>query len=95
MGKVTRSQVKDNLDRDNILVLNVHNGADWVLATRYEDDNISINDPNYSPPFYTLDQIVENQLGIYRVGNGLLSMMINELETALKIEKKVKRPKIM
>jgi hypothetical protein len=34
-GKVTRSQIKGNLDVDNIVILNVHNGAHWVLATGY------------------------------------------------------------
>lgn len=85
LGKVTRSQIKDNLDRENLVLLNVHNGAHWVLATGYQGDNIYINDPNYTTPFYTLDQIVENQVGIFRVGNGLLPMMIDELETVLRI----------
>ena len=35
LGKVTRSQIKDNLSRDNIVILNVHNGAHWVLATGF------------------------------------------------------------
>jgi hypothetical protein len=79
LGKYSRSQIKDNLNRDNIVILNVHNGAHWVLATGFEGDNIFINDPNYSTPFYTLDQIVENQVGVYRVGNGFLTAMINDL----------------
>lgn len=90
LGKVTRSQIKGNLDRDNIVILNVHNGAHWVLATGYQEDNIYINDPNYTTPFYTLDQIVENQVGVYKVGNGLLPMVINELEAVLKIAKRSK-----
>jgi ABC-type bacteriocin/lantibiotic exporter with double-glycine peptidase domain len=90
LGKVSRSQIKDNLDRDNIVILNVHNGGHWVLATRYEGDSIYVNDPGYSTQFYTLDQIVENQVGIYRVGNGLLPMMISELEAVLKIAKRGK-----
>ena len=35
LGKFTRSQIKDNLSRDNIVILNVHNGAHWVLATGF------------------------------------------------------------
>ncbi len=34
-GKFSRSFIKENLDGDNIVILNVHNGAHWVLATRY------------------------------------------------------------
>lgn len=55
LGKVSRSQIKTNLDQNNIVILNVHNGAHWVLATGYDKDNIFINDPNYSTPFYSLD----------------------------------------
>lgn len=86
-GKTSRSQIKSNLDRNNIVILNVHNGAHWVLATGYDNDNIFINDPNYSTPFYTLDQIVEGQVGVYSVGNSMINIMIQELEAFFKIKK--------
>lgn len=76
VGKVGKSKIQENLQQDNIVILNVHNGGHWVLATSFSNNNVMVNDPGYSTTFYTLDQIVENQVGVYRVGNSLVGMMI-------------------
>lgn len=76
VGKVGKSKIQENLQQDNIVILNVHNGGHWVLATSFSNNNVMVNDPGYSTTFYTLDQIVENQVGVYRVGNNLVGMMI-------------------
>lgn len=75
-GKVSRSQIKANLDVDNIVIINVHNGGHWVLATSIEGNNVFVNDPGYSTTIYTIDQIVENQVGVYKVGARFLPIMI-------------------
>lgn len=59
IGFINRNAIASNLNRDNIVILNVHNGGHWVLATRMLDDNnVAVNDPGYSTSSYTLSQIV-------------------------------------
>ncbi len=63
------------------MILNVHNGGHWVLATSMSGSTISVNDPGYSTTSYTLSEIVANNSGLYRfVGANLIGMMIHELE---------------
>jgi hypothetical protein len=57
-GKISNSQIKINLDRGNIVILNVRNGGHWVLATGYNGDTIFVNDPGYPVNAYALYQIV-------------------------------------
>jgi ABC-type bacteriocin/lantibiotic exporter with double-glycine peptidase domain len=47
------------------VILNVHNGGHWVLATSYQGDTIYVNDPGYSTTYYTLAQIVNGNTGVY------------------------------
>lgn len=51
---------------------NVHNGGHWVLAYGYNGDNIMVNDPYFSTSSYSLNEIVNGNNGIYKVGNGYL-----------------------
>jgi predicted double-glycine peptidase len=88
LGKTSKSQIKSNLDGNNIVILNVHNGGHWVLATGIDGTNVFVNDPGYSTTVYTFDQIVEGQVGLYRVGNGYISMMIGELESMFNVGRK-------
>lgn len=67
-GKVSNSQIKSELDKGKVVILNVHNGGHWVLAHGYSGDNILVNDPGYSTTSYSLSQIVNGQTGVYRVG---------------------------
>ena len=66
-GFVSNSEIKRNLDSKNIVILNVHNGGHWVLATGYSGDNILVNDPGYSTTSYSLSQIVNGNNGVYTV----------------------------
>lgn len=67
---MANSEIKKNLDQGNVVICNVHNGKHWVLAYAYNGDNIIINDPNYTTPYYNLSEIVDGQSGVYSVGNG-------------------------
>lgn len=59
VGFISRSAIASNLKQDNIVILNVHNGGHWVLATdMLSETNVAVNDPGYSTTSYTLDQIV-------------------------------------
>lgn len=70
------------------MILNVHNGGHWVLATSMINSNtVAVNDPGYSTTSYTFDQIVDANCGVYKVGNSFIGMMIEELESILKIKK--------
>jgi hypothetical protein len=87
-GFVTRSSIASNLNAGNIVILNVHNGGHWVLATSMINSNtVAVNDPGYSTTSYTFDQIVDANCGVYKVGNSLIGVMIEELEYILKIRK--------
>jgi ABC-type bacteriocin/lantibiotic exporter with double-glycine peptidase domain len=69
-GKVANSAIKSSLDQNKIVIINVHNGGHWVLATRYSGDTIYVNDPGYNTASYQMSEIVNGQTGVYHVGNG-------------------------
>jgi hypothetical protein len=48
-------------------------------------NTVAVNDPGYSTTSYTLDLIVEGNIGVYRVGNSLLDVMIDQLEVVLNV----------
>lgn len=54
------------------------------MATSINGDSVSVNDPGYSTTAYTMDQIVENQVGIYRVVNSSPLFFINQLEAVVR-----------
>lgn len=85
IGKVSNSNIASSLSSGKIVILNVHNGGHWVLATSMSGSTISVNDPGYQTSSYTLSEIVANNSGLYSVGNGFLGMMIDELEIALNV----------
>jgi ABC-type bacteriocin/lantibiotic exporter with double-glycine peptidase domain len=66
-GFISNSDIKKNLDSGNIVIVNVHNGGHWVLATGYSGDNILVNDPGYATTSYTLSQIVNGNTGVYTI----------------------------
>ena len=85
-GFINRAAIEQNFRSENIVVLNVHNGGHWVLATSMVNSNtVAVNDPGYSTTSYTLDLIVEGNIGVYRVGNSLLDVMIDQLEVVLNV----------
>ncbi len=58
-GFIKRAQVEENLNRGNIVILNVHNGGHWVLATSMLNSNtVAVNDPGYSTTSYGLTEVV-------------------------------------
>lgn len=77
IGFITRASIQSNLNAGNIVILNVHNGGHWVLATQMINSNtVAVNDPGYSTTSYTFDQIVDANCGVYKVGNSFVGMMI-------------------
>lgn len=85
VGKVSNSNIASNLAANHIVILNVHNGGHWVLATSMSGSTIHVNDPGYSTTSYTLSEIVANNSGLYHVSGGFLGVMIDELEIALNV----------
>lgn len=81
VGFINRAGIEKNLKADNIVIMNVHNGAHWVLATSMIDSNtVAVNDPGYSTTSYTLAQVVEGNIGLYTVGGrASIGMMIHQL----------------
>lgn len=85
VGKIANSEIASNLAANHVVILNVHNGAHWVLATAASGNSISVNDPGYSTTSYSLSEIVAGQTAVYRVSGGFLGMMIDELEIAFNV----------
>ena len=54
-GFVNNNAIKSSLDNKKIVIMNVHNGGHWVLATGYSGDSIKVNDPGYSTSAYSLN----------------------------------------
>ena len=79
-GKVGNSGIAAALSAGHIVILNVHNGGHWVLATSMSGSTIHVNDPGYSTTSYTLSEIVAGNSGLYHVGSKLMGVMIAELE---------------
>lgn len=67
-GKVDNSQIKPNLDKGKVVIVNEHSGGNWALANSYNGDNIIVNDPYYNTTTYSLSAIVNGNTGIYRLG---------------------------
>ena len=85
-GRISNANIASSLAAGNIVMLNVHNGGHWVLATSMSGSTISVNDPGYSTTSYTLSEIVAGNSGLYRVGNGFLGTMIAELEYVFNVD---------
>ena len=68
-GKVSKYQIKAELDQGKIVICNVRNGRHWVLAYSYSGDNINVRDPGYSNTYYSLSSIVDGQNAVYRIGS--------------------------
>lgn len=66
-GFINNNDIKSHLDAGHIVILNVHNGGHWVLATGYSGDSIWVNDPGYSVTSYTLNEIVNGNTGYYTI----------------------------
>ena len=80
-GKIANNEISAALGRNEIVILNVHNGAHWVLATSMSGSTIHVNDPGFSTTSYTLSEIVANSSGHFKfVGSNLIGTMIHELE---------------
>lgn len=89
IGKVANSQIAPGLSAGHVVILNVHNGGHWVLATAISGSKISVNDPGFSTTSYEMSEIVAGQTAMYRVSGSTFSLgvFISELEALLKINK--------
>ena len=95
VGKVANSGIQAALNANEIVILNVHNGGHWVLATSMSGSTIQVNDPGYSTTSYTLSEIVANNSGLYRVSGmpTIIGTMIQEIEFIFNVNGK--REKMM
>ena len=66
-GFISNSQIKGALDAGQVVIVNVHSGAHWVLAHGYSGDNILVNDPGYATSSYALTDIKNGNTGVYSV----------------------------
>jgi ABC-type bacteriocin/lantibiotic exporter with double-glycine peptidase domain len=94
-GKVANSGIEKALNANEVVILNVHNGAHWVLAHSMSGSTIHVNDPGFSTTSYTLSEIVAGASGLYRVSGSptVLSTMIWEIEYLFNVNGK--REKMM
>ncbi len=47
LGRVANSNIASNLASNNVVIMNVHKGGHWVLATSMRGSTIFVNDPYY------------------------------------------------
>jgi len=85
VGKVSNSNIASSLSAGHIVILNVHSGHHWVLATSMSGSTIQVHDPGFSTTSYTLSEIVANNSGLFHVGNGFFGTWIEELEFVLNV----------
>lgn len=78
-GFLANGDIAKKLNDGGIVILNVHNGGHWVLATGISGNTIYVNDPGYSTTSYSMSEIVAGNTGGYRIANSRLGMMIGEL----------------
>ena len=78
-GFISNADISKKLSEGGIVLLNVHNGGHWVLATGMSGNTIYVNDPGYSTTSYSTSEIVEGNTGTYRILKGTIGMMITEL----------------
>ena len=67
IGKVANSQIAPGLSAGHVVILNVHNGGHWVLATGISGSKINVHDPGFSTSSYDMSEIVAGQTAMYRV----------------------------
>ena len=86
IGKVANSQIASGLSAGNVVILNVHNGGHWVLATSISGSRISVNDPGFSTTSYDMSEIVAGQTAMYRVSGAphTFGMFIEQLEAMVR-----------
>ena len=53
-AKIANKDIASSIASDNVVILNVLNGAHWVLATSMNGDTINVNDPAYKRTSYKL-----------------------------------------
>ena len=82
--KVPNVLIKPNLDCGKVVIINVRNGAHWVLAHGYSGNSILVNDPGYATTSYDLSQIVEGNNAIYTVKSA--KGVMGKLKALLRIE---------
>ncbi|CAM6001792.1 unnamed protein product [Sphagnum balticum] len=85
VGKVADGQIGSNVNANNVVVINVHGGAHWVLVTSVSGNTLNVNDPGFNTNSYTISEIVSGNSGLYRVSGSFLGIMIDELEFLLNV----------
>ena len=78
-GFIGNADIASKLNGGGIVILNVHNGGHWVLATGISGNTIYVNDPGYSTTSYSMSEIVAGNTGTYRISKSSLGIMIGEL----------------
>lgn len=85
IGKVSNANIASSLSANHIVILNVHGGHHWVLATSMSGSTIHVNDPGFNTASYTLSEIVANNSGLFHASGSFLGIMIDELEIAFNV----------
>jgi len=87
-GFIGNGDIAAKLNSGSIVILNVHNGGHWVLATSISGNTIYVNDPGYSTTSYSMSEIVAGNTGTYRNSRTTLGVMISELEYIFNVNRK-------
>lgn len=92
-GRVTNSQIKNQLDQNNVVICSINGGARYVLAYGYSSDNILVNDPNGNNVLYPLSAFDDGQTGVYTVTgtSSAYKKLIQRLKSVKKLSEVDKR----
>jgi hypothetical protein len=85
-GKVSNSAIKSRIDQGYVVILNVHNGGHYVLATSYNGDTINVNDPGSGNGPYTISQCVDGQTGVYAPHSSTYHNLVGQIKSFLRVE---------
>ena len=65
-GKISNhATMRSDLNSGKVVILNVHNGGHWVLATSSMSGGFHVNDPGYNTGSYTDGQVVQAAIYTY------------------------------
>lgn len=65
-GKYSNDAIREKLDQDKVVIVNVRGGSHWVLVTGYSGSTLYVNDSGFSNSSYDISECINGQAAVYR-----------------------------